>query len=225
MEGTFAPKHHLSLHWPCHSSLILLQHLPSCYTPRLRCGSLHLELFSCLHLQPPLSSIPPFCLGHVPDLLPSSCLYLHKRLFLVSFPVLFRLQDNLPSWLFSANSNASLKHTSARLFWNEPSYHPNTSLLPWVCIHILITGQFQQTPVSEVSKIRHFLTKQCRLDLKLCFAPVLTHICFVTALYPSNNSEVISGLQCCDLWSKPGLLPISRYKNNGPQKHCTIHYS
>ena len=148
MEGTFAQKHHSPHHWPCHSSLIFLQHFPSRYTLRLSYRSLHLELCSCLHLQPSLSSIPPFCLGRIPGLLPSSCLYLHKRLFLVSFPVLFRLQDNLPSWPFSANSNASLKHTSARLFWNEPSYHPNTSLLPWVLIHILITGQFQQTPVS-----------------------------------------------------------------------------
>lgn len=159
MEGTFAPKRHSPCHWPCYSSLLFLQHFASCYTPRSSCGSLCLELFSCLHLQPSLSSIPPFCLGRVPDLLPSSCLYLHKRLFLVSFPVLFRLQDNRPSWPFSANSNASSKLTSARVFWNEPSYHPNTCLLPWVLIHILITGQFWQMPVSEVLKICHFLTR------------------------------------------------------------------
>lgn len=68
----------------------------------------------CLYLQPSLCSIPPFCLGHS-DLLPSSCLYVHKHLFLVSFPVFFRLQHNLPSWSFAADSNGSLKHTAASL--------------------------------------------------------------------------------------------------------------
>lgn len=163
-----------------HSPTSLFTHFLS--ASRLICWSLCSELFSCLHLQPSLSSIPPFCFGCVPDLLPSFCLYLHKRLSLVSFPVLFRLQDNLPSWPFPANSNASLKHTSARLFWNEPSYHPNTSLLPWA--HILITGQFRQILVSEILKICNFLTRQCRLNLKLSFTPGLPRICFITAYTP-----------------------------------------
>lgn len=124
----------------------LFTHFPS--ASRLSCGSLCLEPYSRLHLQPSFSNIPLFCFGCAPVLLPSFCLYLHKRLSLVSFPVLFRLQDNLPSWPFSADSNASLKHTSARLFWNEPSYHRNTSLLPQVLICILITGQFQKNTCS-----------------------------------------------------------------------------
>lgn len=124
----------------------LFTHFPS--ASRLSCGSLCLEPYSRLHLQPSFSNIPLFCFGCAPVLLPSFCLYLHKRLSLVSFPVLFRLQDNLPSWPFSADSNASLKHTSARFFWNEPSYHRNTSLLPQVLICILITGQFQKNTCS-----------------------------------------------------------------------------
>lgn len=149
-------------HWRCSYPKVsilpsLTQHSPStplftCFPSafRLSCVSICLEFYYCLHLQPSFSSIPLFCFGCAPDLLPSSCLYLHKRLSLVSFPVLFRLQDNLPSWPFSADSNASLKHTSARLFWNEPSYHRNTSLLPLVLICILIIGQFQQTPVPKI---------------------------------------------------------------------------
>lgn len=184
----FCPKNIIPSITDCHSSLIFPQHFMLYIEIKL--GSLCLELFSCLHLQPSLPSIPPFCLGCVPDLLPSSCLYLHKRLFLVSFPVLFRLQDNLPSWPFSANSNASLKHSSVRLFSNEPSYHPNTSLLPWVPIHILITDQFQQTPVSEILKICRFLTRQCRLHLKLSFTPDLTHICFIIAYTPLTTVKL-----------------------------------
>lgn len=196
MEGTFTPKHHSSHHWSCHSSLTFLhlQHFPSCYN-----GSWCLELFSCLHLQPSLSSIPPFCLGRVPDLLPSFCLYLHQHLFLVSFPVLFRLEANLPSWPFSANSNASLNHTSARFFWNESSYHPNTNLLPWVLIHILITGQFQQTPVSDIKGIPFpYQAMQTSFKALLCLWPN-SHL-FYNSLYPFNNSEVISGLDIvtCD---------------------------
>lgn len=85
----------------------------------------------CFCLQPFLCGIPPFCLGHS-DLLSNSCLYVHKHLFLVSFPVLFRLQHNLPSWPLAADSNGFLKLTTASPVWNEPASHPNTNLLPWV---------------------------------------------------------------------------------------------
>lgn len=127
----------------------------------------------CLYLQPSLCGIPSFCLGHS-DLLPSSCLYVHKHLFLVSFPVFFRLQHKLPSWSFAADSNGSLKHTAASLVWKEPASHPNTNLLPWVLTHIPIMDQFQPTPLSEILKIYHFLSRWCRLQVKLSFAPDLT---------------------------------------------------
>lgn len=157
MEGTSDQNHCSPI--TDHATLFSCSFITSSHASYINLWVFMFTTLLCLCLQPSLCSIPPFCLGHTVDLLPSSCLYVHKHLFLVSFPVFFRLQHNLPSWLFAADSNGSLKHTTASLFWNKPASHPNTNLLPWVLTHILITDQFQPAPLSETLKIYHFLSR------------------------------------------------------------------
>lgn len=144
----FWPKALFPHHWPCHSFLVFLHHFPSCYTSYISLWVLMFTVLLCLCLQPSLCSIPPFCLGHTLDMLPSSCLYVCKHLFLVSFPVFFRLQHNLPSWLFTADSNGSLS-TQLQIF-SEMTLPP---ILILTCCHESLPTSLSQTNSSK----HHFL--------------------------------------------------------------------
>lgn len=127
---------------------MFLHHFPLCRRSYINLRVLIFTALLCLYLQPSLCNSPPFCLGHTLDLLPSSCLYVHKDLFLVSFPVFFRLQHNLPSWPFSADSNGSLS-TPLQIF-SEMSLPP---FLILTCCHESLPTSLSQTNSSK----HHFL--------------------------------------------------------------------